>query len=345
MARRPTQAEQWEALLSRYDAEIRDAFLEAIADMTDTVRIEDVASALERGDLAAAIDAMQLEGTAFRKLDEAVRQAYITGAVDAAAAIVGPPGGRLVIRFDTRNLRAEAWLRDHSSNLVTRIIAEQRDSVRAALVSGMERGLNPMQTALDIVGRINRGTGRRAGGVIGLSAPQERTMAWVRAGFRASDPDAMRRYLGLARRDRRYDRIIGEAIRSGKLAAADAKRISDRLADRYLKLRGDVIGRTESLASLNAGRTEAFAQAAEKAGIEQEHITRAWSATMDKNTRDSHMAMHQQTVKGLTAPFVSPTTGARLMFPGDTSLGAPGEETIQCRCRVDLKVDWFRGRG
>jgi len=39
-------------------------------------------------------------------------------------------------------------------------------------------------------------------------------------------------------------------------------------------------------------------------------------------------------------PFTTPT-GFRLLFPGDSSLGAPPQETIQCRCWVEYKIDYL----
>jgi hypothetical protein len=39
---------------------------------------------------------------------------------------------------------------------------------------------------------------------------------------------------------------------------------------------------------------------------------------------------------------VSPS-GARMMFPGDFSLGAPPEEIINCRCVVKHRVDFLAG--
>ena len=341
MARRSRR--EWQNLLARWDKAIADAFLEAIAEVTNNVTLKAVSDALAAGDLDRAVQTLQIEGAAFRALDEAVRQAYISGAVDAAASIPvlrDGTGARVVFRFDVRAPSAEAWLREHS---LTRLVEEELETIRAALVSGMERGQNPRQAALDIVGRLDRVSNRRVGGVIGLTGPQKHTMDWVRAGFAESDPEALSRYLGLKARDRRFDRIIEQAISDGKLAKADADRISGRLADRYLKLRGDMIGRTESLAALNGGRTEAFRQAAGKAGVDGMRITRVWSATGDARVRDSHREMDGQTVRGLNTPFVAPS-GARMMHPGDSSLGASGADVIQCRCRVNLRVDWFGGR-
>jgi len=44
----------------------------------------------------------------------------------------------------------------------------------------------------------------------------------------------------------------------------------------------------------------------------------------------------------LNEPFVTPD-GYRLMFPTDSSLGAPGGETIQCRCWLEQRIDFAAG--
>jgi hypothetical protein len=50
--------------------------------------------------------------------------------------------------------------------------------------------------------------------------------------------------------------------------------------------------------------------------------------------------MDGQEVVGFDAPFIAPD-GSRMMFPGDTSLGAPGEQTIQCRCFERIRVRYI----
>jgi hypothetical protein len=37
-------------------------------------------------------------------------------------------------------------------------------------------------------------------------------------------------------------------------------------------------------------------------------------------------------VKGIDEPFIEPKTGQKMKFAGDTSLGASGGNTINCRC-------------
>jgi hypothetical protein len=51
--------------------------------------------------------------------------------------------------------------------------------------------------------------------------------------------------------------------------------------------------------------------------------------------------MHNEGVDGMTAPFVLPD-GSRMMYPGDTSLGADAGQTINCRCVERFEVDWLR---
>lgn len=380
MARRPSsERRRFEALLDKHIEEIRKAYMLAIEDITGSItliRLQNaienlrtvvaasvgravteadwaaerarirIALAIETAAMNAVLTAANIEYGFYRPLEEAIRRAFVEGAVgaiDGLPTLRAGDGAKVVFRFDVRNPTAEAWLNTHSSDLVTRLVEEQREVVRSTLAEGMMRGQNPRATALDIVGRVDRVTGKRTGGVIGLTGPQEETMAWVRRAFAQNDTEAMKRYLRLKTRDRRYDRIIREAIRTGKISAADADKIAGRLSDRYLKLRADTIARTESLASLNAGRTETFRQAAAKAGVDQQFITRVWSATMDGRTRDTHGAMNGQVVAGTEMPFRTPG-GALMMFPGDSSLGAPASEVVNCRCMAQMRTDFFEGR-
>ncbi|MER8471544.1 hypothetical protein [Mesorhizobium sp. M1405] len=87
-------------------------------------------------------------------------------------ALRDPSGFQVVLRWDARNMAAETWLREHSAQLVTNIVADQQIAIRAAFSEGLARGTNPTRTALEVVGRINRVTGSREGGVIGLTTVQ-----------------------------------------------------------------------------------------------------------------------------------------------------------------------------
>jgi hypothetical protein len=333
-------------LLKRFEPELARAFAESVADLRAGVDIAALERALAAGNLEAAIQALRLDTAAFLRLETALAANYSAVGTATAASISAlrnpATGARLFVRFDLRNPRAEAWLREHSSRRIVEIVADQREAVRVIAEAGVRLGDNPRRTALDIVGRINRVTGRREGGVIGLTSTQAQWVANAREELASDDPALLRRYLGRERRDKRFDRAILRAIRDGEPLPADTiRRATERYSDRMLQLRGETVARTEALSGLNAARDEAFRQAVDSGQISRQQVTKVWNATGDSRTRDSHEAMDGQEVP-LDQPFETPD-GYRLMYPTDSSLGAPAEETIQCRCWLEQRVDFFAG--
>src|SRR5699024_7431465 len=108
-------------------------------------------------------------------------------------------------------------------------------------------GLHPRATALDLVGRVGP-TGRREGGVVGLNRPQARAVANARLALSSGDPEHMRDYLQLQRRDRRYDHIVRRRIEAGQpLNERELGTILARYEDRLLQTRGETIARTETI--------------------------------------------------------------------------------------------------
>ncbi len=213
--------------------------------------------------------------------------------------------------------------------------------IRAEILRGVEAGQNPRETALSLAGRLNRATGRREGGLVGLTTQQAEYVASARAQLASGDPAAMREYLGRGRRDKRYDRMVLKAINAQKpVAKADLDRIAARYSDNLLALRAETIARNESLAALHAGQAEAIQQLIDSGKVRADQITKEWSSTGDGRTRDSHLAMDGQAVKW-GRPFTTPR-GALLQYPSDVSLGAPPSETIQCRCFMQVRIDYLR---
>jgi hypothetical protein len=337
---------QIDALLKDQAPRIRDAFLQAIQDAKSVVRIEDVVALLSQGDIEGAARLLEIDRLLLAPLDQAISDVYMHSGAVAMQAIVdtAPRAMRLVARFDGRNPVAENWLRDHSSTLVTEIVADQRDGIREALRAGMEAGRNPRGVALEVVGRIDKVSKRRVGGLLGLTSQQMRSVANARAELLSGDPAQMRAYLERKLRDRRLDGIVKRAIKDGKpVAAKDVERLMGRYSDRLLAYRGTVIARTEALESFANARWEATRQLIEAGTIQEQHVTKVWSATLDKRTRDSHVALNGKKAD-MREAFVSPLTGARMLFPMDRSQGAPGSEIIQCRCGCSYVVDWIWAR-
>lgn len=345
MARRPSITQQLNELIERFTPIIRDAFKAAITDIKDRAILAEVIDAISLGDPDRAFRSLGISDAAMRPLTQALEQAFEAGGVMIAGSVPrGVRGGaRAVFRFDIRNSRAEAFLRDQSSQLVSRISGEQMTAIRNVITDGVTAGRNPRNIALDIVGRIDPTSGRRVGGIVGLTGPQERAVARARAELLSGDASEMNKWFSRERRDKRFDSTVRKAIDAGEALDVDTvSRLTTRYSDSLLNLRGDNIGRTESVSSLNRSQMEAFEQAVDQGVIQRSAVKRIWdSAGDDGRTRHSHLAMDGQMV-GLNEPFVSPS-GSRMMFPGDTSLAAEAEETINCRCRVRTEVDWFAG--
>lgn len=222
------------------------------------------------------------------------------------------------------------WLAKRSSTLITLINEQQMLAVREVLAAAARLGRNPRQTALDIVGRISQGTGRRMGGIIGLNGPHGAAVATARIELATGTPESLAAYMTRKRRDRRFDGAIERAIAGETLKSATIDRIIGRYADRLLLLRGETVGRTESLAAANRARTAAWGPLIESG----QPVQKEWIATHDKRTRDQHLAMDGIRVP-LDQPFKMPD-GSLMMHPGDDSLGAGAGQIINCRCVTSM---------
>lgn len=330
-----------EELLETYGERLRLAFLAAIDDIRNGIVLRVIVERLERGDVSGAIEAMHLDAEAFSRLELAIAEAYNAGGaatVENLPRLTDPEGNRVVFRWGVRNPEAEAWLRDHSATLVTRIVDDQRDAIRTALTEGLTRGDNPRRTALDVVGRISRATNRREGGIIGLTAAQERYLQAARRELLSGDPDLLAHYLTRGRRDKRFDRSVTKAIREGKpLDRELVDRMLGRYSDRLVELRGEMLARTETMIALGKSRDDAIRQQIASGKLVVDDVTKIWRSAGDSRVRHTHRVL-----SGKTAPmdgyFQSPS-GAMLKHPGDPS--APVHEISGCRCWLEYKVDYF----
>lgn len=349
MARRPkTLSQQLADLVESFAPEIAAAFQAAIDDVTSRVILRDVIRAIQAGDVQQAFRALGLSDAALRPVTAVLERAFEAGGVTVAASYPArrfAPTGPTVFRFDVRNSRAEKWLRDQSSSLVTNIQEDVRVNVQNIVFRGTQDGRNPRNVALDLVGRINKTTGRREGGIIGLTKQQEMFAARARAELQEIHlKGESSNYFNRERRYKRADDIVRRAIRDGKaLDVETINRLEGKYKDSLLKLRGDTIGRTEAIQALNRAEYESNMQLVESGAIRKQAIKRVWdSSGEDGRTRKSHLDMDAHLPVGLDEPFTFPD-GSKAMFPGDFSLGAPAEETINCRCRVRTVIDWLDG--
>ena len=317
-------------LLDQLEGPIRAAFLADIENILSRANIAAMERAIAAGDLDALIRAAGIRPGSFANLTEAIRQAYIDSGVFAVGSDV-PDGFGMA--FDWTNPRAEQWLAQHSSQLITRITDEQREAIQEILTAGMNAGRNPGSIALDIVGRVSRETRRRTGGVIGLTMQQTQYVMNASNDLLYLDE----RYFSRKLRDRRFDKLVRKSFESETpLDRVTINRILDRYYDRLLKHRGDNIGRTEALASLNEASDESLRQVIDEGLAPPDAVKRIWRHSHAGNERPGHLAMEGQE-RPVDEPFNNPETGAVLMHPGE----GPASETVNCRCLVEHRVDFY----
>lgn len=344
--------EQLLDLIDRLTPEMEKAFLEAIEDIKSEIVLREIVEKLERGDISGAVEALHIDPAAFRPLNEALRQAFNQGGilvVDSLPLLRDPNGGRVVVRWDVQNQRAEAIIRDLSSTMITQITEDTRQMAREKIVEGYAKGQGPNTIALDLAGRVDKATQKRTGGILGMTSRLARTTENARQALSVGDIDGMKNYLTLTRRDKRFDRTVLKAIADEKpLDAATVQKIIGRLSDGYVKLRAETVARTETLTSVTSAKHEAYQQALDKAGRDPSLVTRRWRAVGNSKTRHTHMVLNTQEVRGMDLPFQSPS-GAMMRFPGDTSLGAGPSEVVSCRCDAaysfDFAEQYARSRG
>lgn len=339
MLKRLSQRERITLLIESWEPVVRRAFMDAIADIKSQITLRLLIERLERRDIVGAIAVLNIEREAFGPLESAIAQAYEGGGVAMAEdlSLRDPEGNRIVFRFGVRNPEAEAWLRTHSARLVSRIVDDQREAIRAALTEGLARGENPRRTALDVVGRQSRITGRRVGGIIGITSQQDRYVSAARAELESGDPEQMNHYLTRQRRDRRFDAAVKRAIAAGKPVGAETVvRATGRYSDRLLELRGRTLAQNETFAAIGSARNEGFRQAIAAGKVDARFVLKTWRHFTAEHPRMQHVAMRGKEVR-FDEPFVM-ADGTRMAFPHDPA--APARHNLGCKCQVDYTIDY-----
>ncbi len=331
-----------DSLEREYGPRIRRAFEGAFAEVRRRVNEADLVRAVQAGNIAAAVEAVGVTGPALRLFEQEIERAFEEAGrrfmgLFPKRGVRGPNGLQVQFAFDIRNPEAERWLADNAAGLVTRVVEDQREAIRAFLTEDLSRGVNPRTAALRLVGRINRATGRREGGIIGLSGPQSRYLRNAGDYLDAGDG----RYFDLTLRDKRLDGPIRRAMESGSVPASLRNRALTAYSNRLLRHRGETIAQTETLNALRAAKHEAFSQGAQQAGVDDDLVTRVWDATGDGRTRLSHVFADGQEIVGRDAVFR--VGGYPMRYPGD-SRDAPASETVRCRCIEITRIDFIEAQ-
>ncbi len=313
--------EEIEALVSRAEPNMREAWESAIAALAGSQTL-DVLEALIRAGRVNEILA-SAENVAAR-LGRVSTSTYInTGseiAEELTRSLARQGRGDVVIEFGVSDPNAIRRIQENDLRLVREITTQQRKSIRAVLVDGVERGLNPRQQAQNI---------QRS---IGLTGDQVRAVANYRRLLERGSLEALTRQL----RDRRFDPTVRRAKREGRpLTVEQIDRMVERYREKAIKHRVETIARTESLEAVHAGVNDGIRQGIDSGAFTQNQITRVWNTARDEKVRGSHATMHRQIVRG-DNPFVS-GLGNQLRYPGDPR--APAGDRVNCRCSVGVELD------
>ena len=325
---RAAQQAQIRALLAKQEPAIRAAFAEAIRRAHGSLDYAALIDAIRFGDFNRVAALLRIDAAAMFPLEEALRGAVIAGGL----SVVAPRAIAGAFSFNGRHPRAEQIIAEMGARLVTEIGSPGVEPIRALLLAGQQQGIGAERIARQLAGTINKVTGIREGGIMGLDGPRAARSQAVRDIL--SDPARIGEYFkgGSARytsTDRRFDASVRRAIDEGRaLPAADVERIARAHDARLLKARGDTIAQNEAFTAQAQGRREAYAQMRDQPDVES--ITKRWQHASLKDPRPDHQRM-DGTVVGFDEAFVM-DDGTHMQYPHDPAGGAA--HSIGCRCTV-----------
>lgn len=304
-----------EKFIAWSETKVRRVFRRFLDEMRSVAVRRQVWIVLEKDGIEAALRLVDAHIARMGTVLAQVFQFAGTAEVAALGRKLRGAHARVAISFDPTHPRAAELMRANRLEFVREMTRAQREATTTALVEALRTGAGPIQVA------------RALRDSIGLTETQRRAVSNYRNLLMAGDAEALNRDL----RDRRFDPSVRRAVEDGEpLGVKKIYRMVEQYRNRYLQYRAETIARTEVLRTVGRARRESMTQVLEQIEEPRASVVRTWIATSDKRTRDTHMEMDGQQ-RGLDVPYES-SSGARMMFPGDSSLGAPAAELINCRC-------------
>ena len=320
----PSQQEaSAEALAARFKGRLQKQILDAFQAIKDQAQLDKIAQLIQSGAAdyfildALSIGALSVHlDPVLLTLTSLFSQAGQQAAREAQEGIAGGP--KIVARFDITDPNAIDYLRNQSSDLITRITSDVKENVRQILGNALaDPKLTPMSAARDIRDSI------------GLTLRQQMALNNYRRYLEIGDARALDRSIG-----GNAERVVVAGLRNGDLNPEKIQRLVNSYRGRLLTQRAGVIASTETFRALNQGHHSAWKQMARNAE-DAADLRRYWVATNDGHTREAHLAIPDMNERGvgLDEPFKSPL--GLIMYPGDPD--APPENSINCRCRIVIR--------
>lgn len=343
-----SQVRLFAQLLEQYEPNIRRAFMAGVADLYANVDWKALISALQAQDLNAAVNALNISADAWNEYAAMKSEVYARAGAATAAQITQAGIAGIGVRFQLTNPEAQRWISENIGDMITRITREQVENVRTVIADGFSKGEHPHTIARDIVGRVNRISGKREGGVLGLDGPRAERLHAVTVGMRTKEgvQDLVIRHQdgSLSVRykvNKSTETRIIKAYRDGTAVSLQDRIISEQqYRNALLKSRGDTIARTETSSAVMGARDEQWRQLTEQGIVQPELIIKTWRHRRGRGDfRPDHVAMSGVQVRGLNTPFVFPD-GTAMQYPCDPSAAA--KHVINCGCEAVYTVDHAR---
>lgn len=288
-----------ERLADAISPELGRAVRRALENQLDAASLEALAQAVASGDVS---EVERIVG-AVAPRDAAEIGLVLQNAVWQAgqATTRAPEFTSIEFAFNRLNPALTRWLETYELDLIREIDRGTRESVRAALVRGMNGGQHPVATA------------RQVREAIGLTERQSRAVQSYRALLETVHMRRSVKAMGLGRtidranghqalrpsadgtpkdeidqrrlRDFRYDSVIARSVNTGKaLTQAQIDKQVEAYHRKYLRYRSETIARTEAIRANNVGALEAYRQAIAAGKLDARLVRKRWSIARDERT-------------------------------------------------------------
>lgn len=303
-------------IVARQAKKLSRAFVIAVKEIRNATDLAKLEKLLLAGKFEEALEYLVKLG---RSMSAASASAITDAATSAQTWLNTGAYLDAAVSFSAINSRAVRAFELNDLRLIKQFNEEQLAATRQAIARGIRDGINPREMARDF---------RQS---IGLTKRQEAAVDNYRRMLNALDSEALTRQLA-TKTDLNTLRAAIKANRP--LTPSQADKMVDRYNTRYIAYRAEVIGRTEALRSAHQGTELMFQQLVDDGNVGKEELFRSWVTGADERVRPSHVFMNGQ-IRGIGEQFLS-GKGNYLNYPGDPD--APGEETIQCRCSLTMRL-------
>lgn len=330
------------AILDSMTLEELRVFLESIQYLKDTVDYQLLLHHLQASDVESSVAAVVVGPLTYTLPKQVLERTYLMAGRQEARTVPPPPDSSVSFRFDMENTRAESWIRNYGADFAVDMSNKQKSALRQHIVDAYSRGDGPSSIARSIVGELNTQTGKRHGGVLGLTHKQIQTIESVRSKLSSGDPSLMSQVTKLSLMDKNSVKAIKKAISQKRsLELSSFTRIMSSYEDSLLRYRARTMARSEVGMAVMQARMESWRQALDKLDYPEAAITRTWRhGGGGESPRIQHIAMNGVSVTGLTDYFDLPD-GAKMLHALDPAGGA--RHCANCTCDTDFEIDYSYG--